>query len=192
MSENLSAEETATELDAVGVTVADNVVAKVEEGTGLPEADQRALLAERAFDPTVLHIRPTGVPRSIRVLRRRLRLLAAAVVLAVATASVVWLASPASPGPGDFDTNSTSQAASDVTEWPLRGNLRDDQKLLNRAVSYWNSPDAVMSIDPPYWTVRLPKMSSVQVRAAIVGDRTPGGVVWSITSNGHRERVTAA
>ena len=125
MSENLSAEETATELDAVGVTVADNVVAKVEERTGLPEADQRALLAERAFDPTVLHIRPTGVPRSIRVLRRRLRLLAAAAVLAVATASVVWLASPASPGPGDFDTNSTSQAARDVTEWPLRGNLRD-------------------------------------------------------------------
>jgi hypothetical protein len=55
MAENLSAEETATELDAVGVTVADDVVAKVEERTGLPEADQRALLAGRAFDPTVLH-----------------------------------------------------------------------------------------------------------------------------------------
>jgi hypothetical protein len=171
MAENLGAEETATELDAVGVTVADDVVAKVEERTGLPEADQRALLAERAFDPTVLHIRPTGVPWSIRVLRRRLRLLAGAMALAVATAGVVWLVSPASPGQDDLDTNSTSETASDVTEWPLRGNLRGDEKLLNRAVAYWNSPDAVMWVNPPYWSGRPASTPTVVFAGDVLGHR---------------------
>jgi hypothetical protein len=171
MAENLGAEETATELDAVGVTVADDVVAKVEERTGLPEAGQRALLAERAFDPTVLHARPIGAPRSIRVLRHRLRLLAGAMVPAIAAAGVVWLVSPASPGHDDFDTHSTSEAADDIIEWPLRGNLRGDRKLLDRAVSYWSSPDAVMSVDPPYWTGRPTSTPTVVFAGNVLGHR---------------------
>jgi hypothetical protein len=89
----------------------------------------------------------------------------------VATAGVVWFVSPASPGQHDFDTNSTFETPGDVTEWPLRGNLRGDEKLLHRAVSYWNSPDAVMSVDPSYWTGRPTSTPTMVFAGDVLGHR---------------------
>jgi hypothetical protein len=171
MDEDLSREETTTELDVVGVTVADDVVVKIEERTGLPEADQRALLAGRALDPTILHVRTTGLPRSIRIARHRSRLLAGALAMAVAAAGTVWLTAPSSPGEDDFVTHSTFEAESDVTDWPIRGNLRGDKKLMRRAVAYWNSPSQVGTVDPPDWNGYPTSTPTVVFAGDVLGKR---------------------
>jgi hypothetical protein len=136
--EGLAPGDVGGELDhCLMVTAADvaRTLAKVDAATGLSAAEQSAEL--RAFDPTVIRLRPAA---PIRWRRRRLFALAALAVLIAAGAGgySVWRQAPRPGDPVVIDADLWRRHHSpDVMVWPTQGGRTWDHELIRRARDSW-------------------------------------------------------
>jgi hypothetical protein len=135
--EGLAPGDIGGELDHCLMVTATDVartLARVDAETGLSAAEQSAEL--RAFDPTVIRLRPAP----IRWRRRRLVALAvlAGLVAGGAGGYSVWRQAPR---PGDPIVVNADlwrrQHSPDVTVWPTQGGRTWDRELLRRARDSW-------------------------------------------------------
>ncbi|HEY7483851.1 MAG TPA: hypothetical protein VH912_05255 [Streptosporangiaceae bacterium] len=135
--EGLTPDDVADELArCLVVTAADvtRTLADADAATGLDPGDQTAEL--RAFDPTVVRLRPPpGRPR-----RRRLVVAAVlgVVVAAVAVGYPVWRQAPRPDDPILVKPDLwRRERTPDVTVWPTQGGRKWDLALLRRARDSW-------------------------------------------------------
>jgi hypothetical protein len=135
--EGLGAADVEGELAShLAVTVDDvaRTLAGVDAATGLDAGAQTAEL--RAFDPTVVRLRPS--PRGSG---RRYVITAAALAVLLAAGSAGYAARREGPRPGDpllvADNLWRREQTPDVTVWPTRGDRTTDLGLLRRARDSW-------------------------------------------------------
>jgi hypothetical protein len=107
-------------------------LARVDAATGLDPAEQSAEL--RAFDPTVIRLRPVSIGR-----RRRFAAAALAVLLAAGAGGyAVWRQAPRPDDPVVVKPGLwRHERTADVTVWPTQGGRKWDRALLRRARDSW-------------------------------------------------------
>jgi hypothetical protein len=136
--EGLAPAEIDGELRQSLVVTAEDVartLARVDAATGLDAAEQSAEL--RAFDPTVIRLRPAPAGQG-----RRRRLFAVVALAALAAGAVGGYAAwREAPRPGDPALVGAAswrhERTPDVTVWPTQGGRKWDLALLRRARASW-------------------------------------------------------
>jgi hypothetical protein len=135
--EGVAAEDVDAELASHLAVTTDDVartLADVDAATGLDADEQTAEL--RAFDPTVVRLRPLPSTPRLRYI------VAAALLVVLGTVAVAGYAAwRQTPQPGDPILIAADrwqrQRTHDVSVWPTQGNRKNDLGLLRRARDSW-------------------------------------------------------